>query len=240
MIVLPAMDLLDRKVVKLDATHQRTETVYGTPAEVAERWIAAGADALHVVDLDGAFGTGSNDVPILQLIPRCRACRVQLQVGGGIRDDGRLRLFAEGRYAADRIVVGTRAITDEAWLSRVARQFPHRLMVAVDARGLEIVVAGWQKPAGLEVTEFLARASALPIAGFLYTNVAVEGRGEGVDWTPIERIVAVSPKPVIFSGGVSAIDEVRRFRDLGAFGIVVGSALYSGRFTLEEARRIAS
>ena len=239
MILLPAMDLLDRKVVKLDAAHRAAEKIYGTPSEIADRWIGEGAEWLHLVDLDGAFDQGSNDVPILQVIPRCREKRVHVQVGGGIRDERRLRLFMEGRYAADRIVVGTRAVTDETWLARASGLYPHRLMVAVDAKGLEVMVEGWQKSAGMDVLDFIRRASQHPIAGFLYTNVSVEGKGQGVDWRPVERIAAESPKPVVFSGGVSSIDEVRRFKDLRAYGIIVGSALYAGRFTLEEARRAA-
>ncbi|MBI2901826.1 MAG: 1-(5-phosphoribosyl)-5-[(5-phosphoribosylamino)methylideneamino] imidazole-4-carboxamide isomerase [Planctomycetes bacterium] len=239
MIVYPALDLLDRKVVKLDATHKAPEKVYGTPVEVAERWIAAGATWLHIVDLDGAFGTGSNDVPIIQTIPRCHANGVHVQVGGGIRDERRLRLFTEGKYAADRIVVGTRAVTDPDWLAKMAAAHPHRLVVAVDASGFDVLIEGWQRTAGIDVRDFVRAASVHPVAGFLYTNVRVEGRGAGMEWDPVEAVVEASPRPVTFSGGITSLEDVRKLRELGADGAIIGSALYAGRFTFEEAREAA-
>jgi phosphoribosylformimino-5-aminoimidazole carboxamide ribotide isomerase len=239
MIIYPAMDILERKIVKLDGTHRVAEKVYGTPEEIAERWISAGAKWLHVVDLDGALGTGSNDVPIIQLVPKARAKGVQIQVGGGIRDDRRLTLFAEGKFAADRIVVGTRAVREPDWLERIATKYPYKIIAAIDAKGHDIVVAGWQESAGLKIEEFVRRACMWPVAGFLYTNVKVEGLGKGVDWEPIEHVISVSPRPVIVSGGVSSLDDVRRFKELGAHGVIVGSALYNNRFTFEEAQAIA-
>lgn len=239
MIIYPAMDILERKIVKLDSSHRIAEKTYGTPDEVAERWMKEGAKWLHVVDLDGALGTGSNDVSIIQLVPKARAKGVQVQVGGGIRDERRLKLFAEGKFAADRIVVGTRAVREPEWLEKIATQHPYKIIAAIDARGHDIVVAGWQESAGLKVEEFVRRASMWPVAGFLYTNVHVEGLGKGVDWEPIEHVISVSPRPVIFSGGVTTLDDVKRFKEIGAHGVVVGSALYGGKFTFEEAQAIA-
>lgn len=239
MIIYPAMDLLERKIVKLDASHRIAEKVYGAPDEIAERWMKEGAKWLHVVDLDGALGTGSNDVSIIQLVPKARAKGVQIQVGGGIRDDRRLKLFAEGKFAADRVVVGTRAVREPEWLEKIAMQHPYKIIAAIDARGNDIVVAGWQESAGQKVEDFVRRACMWPVAGFLYTNVRVEGLGQGVDWEPIEHVISVSPRPVIFSGGVSSLEDVKRFKELGAHGVIVGSALYNGKFTFEEAQAIA-
>ncbi len=239
MIVYPAMDLVRGQVVKLDATHREVEKVYGSPEEVADRWMAAGASWLHVVDLDGALGAGSNDVPIIRLIPRCRGRRVKIQVGGGIREERRLRLFMQGNFAADSVVVGTRAVTDPEWLARMAQAHPYRIMVAVDASGYDLVIEGWQTSAGLDVRDFVRAASLSPIAGFLYTNVRVEGRGAGLEWGPVEDVVGASPRPVVFSGGVATLEDLDRLKKLGAHGVVVGSALYSGRFTFEDAKRVS-
>lgn len=240
MIVYPAMDLYEGRVVKLDSgAHRVVEKTYGTPAEVADRWISAGATWLHVVDLDGAFATGSNDVPIIQLVPRCHARGVHVQVGGGIRDERRLKLFTEGKYAADRVVVGTRAITDPDWLAKMAAAHPYKVVVAVDGSGYDVLIEGWQKSAGMDVRDFVRSASAYAIAGFLYTNVRVEGKGGGLEWGPVQELIDASPRPIVFSGGVSSLEDVRRLRSLGAHGVVVGSALYSGRFTFEDALRAA-
>ncbi len=235
MIVFPALDLWDGRVVKLEAArHREVETVYGTPSEVADRWAKAGAEWLHVVDLNGTLGEGERNVGRLREIAG-RGAKVQF--GGGIRDDASL----DGALAAgaDRAIVGTKAVRDWAWLVRAAGRHPGRVLVSIDGKGREVLVAGWQEAAGVDAVEFIGRARELPIAGFLYTNVAVEGRGQGVDWGPVEAVVRASSLPVVFSGGVSSLEDVARFKSLGAFGIIAGSALYRGRIDFAEARALA-
>ena len=141
---------------------------------------------------------------------------------------------------AERAIVGTKAVRDWAWLAEAAGRHPGKVMVSIDGKGREILINGWQASAGVDAVEFIAKANALPLAGYLYTNVAVEGRGEGVDWTPVRDIIEASTKPVVFSGGVSSIQDVARFKDLGAYGIIAGSALYKGRFGYPEAKALAS
>jgi phosphoribosylformimino-5-aminoimidazole carboxamide ribotide isomerase len=148
-----------------------------------------------------------------------------------------LRAVLDG--GADRAIVGTKAIKDWAWLVETAAAFPDRIMVSIDGKGRQIMIDGWQSTAGVDAVEFIARANALPLAGYLYTNVAVEGRGEGVDWTPVRDVVEASTKPVVFSGGVTTIDDVARFKELGAYGIIAGSALYKGRIDFSKAKALA-
>ena len=238
MIIFPAMDLWNGEIVKLEAKHHRTvETVYGKPAEIADRWLGLGATWLHVVDLNAALGEGNN-LPALSLIDsHARKSRAKIQWGGGVRDKNALRTVLDG--GADRAIVGTKAIRDWAWLVEMAAEFPNRIMVSIDGKGREIMVEGWQSKAGVDVVEFLAKANGLPLAGYLYTNVAVEGRGEGVDWTPVRDVIESSTKPVVFSGGVTTIEDVARFKELGAYGIIAGSALYKGRIGFSEAKALA-
>ena len=239
MIVFPAMDLWNGEIVKLEAKQHRTvEIVYGKPAEIADRWLGLGATWLHVVDLNAALGEGNN-LPALTLIhSRAAKARAKIQWGGGVRDEKALRAVLDG--GAERAIVGTKAIRDWKWLVEMAAAFPNKIMVSIDGKGREIMIEGWQSKAGVDVVEFLAKANGLPLAGYLYTNVAVEGRGQGVDWTPVRDVIEASTKPVVFSGGVTTIDDVARFKDLGAYGIIAGSALYKGRIDFAQAKALAT
>jgi len=239
MIIFPAMDLYDGDIVKLEAKqHRQVEIVYGRPAEIADRWLGLGAEWLHVVDLNAALGDGTN-VPALHLIgSRAAKTGAKIQWGGGVRDDAALHAVLDA--GAERAIVGTKAIRDWTWLVEAAARHPGKVMVSIDGKGREIMIQGWQAAAGVDAVEFIAKANALPLAGYLYTNVAVEGRGEGVDWTPVRDIIEASTKPVVFSGGVSSIQDVARFKELGAYGIIAGSALYKGRIDFKEAKALAS
>lgn len=235
MIVFPAIDLWNGDVVKMDVRgHRHVERVYGAPAEIADKWKGLGAPWLHVVDLNASIGEGKANTAALDLLRG----RVKLQWGGGVRDDATLdSLLAAG---VDRAIVGTKAIQDWAWLQRASARQPGKIMVSIDGRGREILIKGWQEAAGVDAVEFLKRANDLPLGGYLYTNVAVEGRGKGVDWSPVEDVVKTARHPVVFSGGVSTIDDVRRFRQFDAYGLVVGSSLYLGRIDYLEAVKVAA
>jgi phosphoribosylformimino-5-aminoimidazole carboxamide ribotide isomerase len=246
MIIFPAMDLLNGNVVKLEARqHRREEKVYGTPGAVADRWLGDGAEWLHVVDLNAALGEGTpNHLALLSILPRVARHRAKLQWGGGIRDAATLRLLLEAeledsRSRIDRVIVGTRAIQDLGWLESASENYPDRIMVAIDAVGRDIVVGGWQQKAGVDLVEFIQKVADLPLAGFLYTNVAVEGKGQGVDWEPVQAVVRASRKPVVFSGGITTMEDVTTFKRLGAHGIIIGSALYSGRIDFRNAKALA-
>lgn len=270
MIILPAIDLLEGRVVKLESRkHKSVEKVYGTPREVAKRWFDAGARVLHLIDLNAAFGQRRNWLPLMEIAAEADAHGGTFMVGGGFRTDENLDFFlsrggdpseiehvvqsyqvftaetgSKLPYPAfwstlDSVIVGTRAITDFGWLEKTAARYPNKLIVAIDAIGRRVVVEGWQKDANVDVVEFARRCKDLPLHGLLYTNVDVEGKGEGVKWAPIEDIIIHSPKPVIFSGGVTSVDEIRMFKSLGALGVVVGSSLYAGKIDFQEALEAA-
>ncbi|HZE96641.1 MAG TPA: 1-(5-phosphoribosyl)-5-[(5-phosphoribosylamino)methylideneamino] imidazole-4-carboxamide isomerase [Planctomycetota bacterium] len=239
MIIFPAMDLYNGDIVKLEAKqHKTVEIVYGRPSEVADRWLGLGATWLHVVDLNAALGEGNN-LPALAVIRSHAAkSKAKVQWGGGVRDEAALKTVLEA--GAERAIVGTKAIRDWAWLVESATRHPGKIMVSIDGKGREIMINGWQKSAGVDAVEFIAKANALPLAGYLYTNVSVEGRGQGVDWTPVRDIVETATKPVVISGGVTTIDDVVRFKELGAYGIIAGSALYKGTIDFTQAKARAT
>jgi len=266
-IIFPAIDLHGGRVVKLDhKTHTVVEKDYGSPTEVAKRWVDAGARELHVIDLDGAFGRRRNWRALMDIAHVAAYQDVKMVVGGGFREDADVDFFlsrggdpeeckfVEATYATfvtetgsklpypafwsalDAIIVGTKAIKDFEWLKRNAERYPNKVIVAIDGIGRQIVVKGWQEKTGLDIVEFSQKCKELPLRGFLYTNVDAEGKGQGVKWAPVEDIIVHSPKPIIFSGGITSVEEVQMFNSLGAMGVVLGSALYTGNVDLKAAQ----
>lgn len=231
--LIPAVDIRGGKAVRMVGGEASTEKVVGEdPVALALDWEKRGARLLHVVDLDAAFGTGSNRDVVKKIV---KAVKIPVQFGGGVRTDE--AIWDAIRMGASRIVCGTRAVTDPEWLEAAAMRRPGRVILAADARGLDLLVKGWTAPAGVGVLELLEKLKESPLAAVLYTNVSVEGRTAGVDWKPVKKVVAASAHPVLLSGGVTTVDDVRKARDAGLAGAVVGSALYFGKLNFEEALR---
>lgn len=235
MLLYPAIDLLGGRVVRMRGGRLGTEwTVSEDPVGLAREWERRGAKALHVVDLDAALSRGQNRFLAGEIV---RSVKVPVQIGGGLREAEDL----EGAFSigAARVVVGTRGIEDPEWLQAQASKRPGKVLLAVDAQGTKIVVKGWTEETLLDVLAFAAQVESFGLAGLLYTNVAVEGQAAGVDWTPIETVLKGTKLPVIVSGGVTRIDEIARLRELGAHGVVLGTALYKGEIDFEAACRAA-
>lgn len=224
MIAIPAIDLRGGQVVQLVGGDYEQERVrLDDPPAVARDWVRAGFTRLHVVDLDGATGRGANDDVVRELL---RESPVPVQVGGGVRDAARIeRLLDEG---ATWVVVGTRAVEDEGWRIEMAHSFPGRLIVAADVRGQRVVTKGWAETSRLDVTDFVESLRDLPLAGVLVTAVHKEGQMDGTDLPLMEDVVDVSAFPVLASGGVSSIDDMRALEHRGLAGAVLGMALYTG------------
>ena len=224
MIAVPAVDLREGRCVQLVGGRPEEERVsLPDPIGVATRWRALGFSALHVVDLDGALDRGDN----LDLVEKIAShAPGDLQVGGGIRDDETAaKMLAAG---ADRIIVGTRAVDDPAWLSELADRYPEQVMVAADVRDGRVLRRGWSEASGLEVVAFLETLASLPLAGILCTDVGREGQVKGIDRGAVEEVLSAAEHRVWISGGVTAIDELRFLREHGAAGAVLGMALYTG------------
>ena len=238
MIVIPAVDLRGGRCVRLREGRPDAETVFGDdPVAMARHWIAQGGARLHVVDLDGAFAGAPRQTALIARIIAAVA-PVPVEVGGGLRDRAAVDavLDAGARWA----VVGTRAALDAAFLAEICRAHPGRVIVAVDARGTQVAVKGWTELSAIDLFDLGRRAAQAGAAALLYTDVSRDGTGAGPNVADTERLArAVTPLPVLASGGVAQLDDLRRLATLpGVEGTVVGRALYTGAFDLREARAL--
>jgi phosphoribosylformimino-5-aminoimidazole carboxamide ribotide isomerase len=231
--VVPAVDMQDGEVVQLVQGERGTERKYGDPVDAATRWVDEGADTLHLVDLDGAFeGARANADAVDSVLD---ATDVSVQVGGGIRTaDDAIDLLDRG---VDRVILGTAAVENPDIVGEIAAEYGDGVMVSLDAKGGEVVVEGWTEGTGMDPVEAAQRYVDLGAAAILFTDVDVEGRQEGVRTEPVRKLADSVDIPVIASGGVATVDDVRALKQAGAAGVVVGTALYEGSFTLEEAKR---
>lgn len=225
MMVLPAVDILDGKVVQLVGGKPGTEQiVLPDPLEVALDWERKGAPMVHVVDLDGAFGRGGNPHLIRRML---ESLRIPIQVGGGVRSSAIVDQYMA--WGAARVIVGTKAITDTNWLREVAAQHPGRIVLALDVAKGQIQVKGWQESARLGLEQMFELIRPLPLAAVLHTDVDVEGRAQGINATEVRRFVERCPHKVIASGGIKGLEDVRALESLGAEAAVAGIALYTKR-----------
>jgi phosphoribosylformimino-5-aminoimidazole carboxamide ribotide isomerase len=233
-IVVPAVDLRGGQVVRLRQGRADEQTVYGAPAEAARRWEGEGARRLHVVDLDAAFGQPAQAGAVAAVID---AVAIPVEVGGGIRtmDDAR-RCIEQG---ADRVILGSVAVRDPDVVRAVASAWPERVAVAIDARGGMVAVDGWTRTAPVAATELARRIGGWGVARVQYTDVARDGSLGGLDVAPIERLARAAGVRVTAGGGVATLDDLRALRALEPLGVdevIVGRALYDGRFRLREAQ----
>ncbi|MFN0179277.1 MAG: HisA/HisF-related TIM barrel protein [Gemmatimonadales bacterium] len=225
MIALPAVDLRDGACVQLVGGDYAAERVrLADPVAVAADWAAAGFAELHVVDLDRATGRGDNDA-LVRAILGLGAARVQ--VGGGFSTDQRIEAALEAGAAA--VVVGTRAIEDDAWLAAAAGRWPDRLVVAADVQHREVVTRGWTRRTGVSIDSLLPVLGELPLAGILITAVHREGQLTGPDVELVASASAASPVRVQASGGIRSVEDLRALDEAGAAKAVIGMALYTGR-----------
>jgi phosphoribosylformimino-5-aminoimidazole carboxamide ribotide isomerase len=229
--VVPAVDVQDGQVVQLVGGERDTGKQYGDPVAAAKRWAEAGAETLHLVDLDGAFEGERANAPAVEAI--LDAVDVEVQLGGGIRTRAdAVDLLDRG---VDRVILGTAAVEEPALVAEIAETHPGSVLVSLDAKEGEVVVSGWTEGTGLDPAEAAARYEELGAGGILFTDVDVEGQLEGVRTDPVARVVDAVEVPVVASGGVATLADVVALRDAGAAAVVVGTALYEGRFTLQEA-----
>lgn len=231
--VIPAVDMQDGEVVQLVQGERGTEKRYGEPSEAARRWVEAGAHTLHLVDLDGAFRGKRKNAPAVEAVLDAVGSEVAIQLGGGIRTTkDALSLLDRG---VDRVILGTAAIETPEIVGEISAEYGESVIVGLDAKGGEVVVSGWTEGTGLDPAEAAVRYEELGAGAILFTNVDVEGRLEGVKTNPVQRVANAVSIPVVASGGVATIDDIRALKEAGAAAVVVGTALYEGRFSLEEA-----
>jgi phosphoribosylformimino-5-aminoimidazole carboxamide ribotide isomerase len=233
MHLLPAIDLRRGRVVRLSQGEAHRETVYGDdPLAIAERFAAEGAAWIHLVDLDRAFGEGDNTALIGRVIAGL-GDRLRVQAGGGFRTLAAVERMLE--LGAARVVIGTAAVrSPELVPAALARAGAERLAVGIDARAGIVAIRGWREQSGERVDDVARRVIGEGIRTLVYTDVARDGMLEGPDVAGAAALRALGAE-VIASGGVATLDDVRRVRDAGLAGAIVGRAIYEGRFTVREA-----
>jgi 1-(5-phosphoribosyl)-5-[(5-phosphoribosylamino)methylideneamino] imidazole-4-carboxamide isomerase/N-(5'phosphoribosyl)anthranilate isomerase len=237
LILLPAVDVADGKAVRLTQGEAGTETNYGDPVDAAMEWAKQGADWIHLVDLDAAFGRGSNASIIRKVIKQVKGVRVE--VSGGIRDDRSLESALES--GAARINLGTAALENPEWAADVIGRYGDVIAVGLDVRGTTLAARGWTQEGG-DLWTVLDRLEAAGCSRYVVTDVTKDGTLKGPNMDLLREITSRTTKPVIASGGVSSLDDILALRDLvplGVEGAIVGKALYAGAFTLAEALDVA-
>lgn len=224
MIVIPAVDLREGACVQLVGGSFADERLRRPdPVLVAREWEDVGFRRLHVVDLDAALGKGSNMAVIEEIL---RETNAEVQVGGGVRTTEVVeQLFRAG---ADRVVVGTRALEEPEWLANLAELYPGAIVVATDVRERRVVTRGWVRTLPIDILDVVAELNPLPLAALLVTAVHKEGQMQGTDLALMEDVVETSQAPVIASGGVASMDDLRSLEHRGLAGVVIGMALYTG------------
>jgi 1-(5-phosphoribosyl)-5-[(5-phosphoribosylamino)methylideneamino] imidazole-4-carboxamide isomerase/N-(5''phosphoribosyl)anthranilate isomerase len=236
--LLPAVDVADGKAVRLTQGEAGSETSYGDPIEAAANWADQGAEWIHLVDLDAAFGRGNNFGLIKKVIKNTPR-KVNIELSGGIRDDASLE--AALATGAKRLNLGTAALENPEWAAHVIAEYGEAIAVGLDVRGTTLAARGWTQEGGDLWTVF-DRLEAAGCARYVVTDVTKDGTLRGPNLELLSQVCARTVKPVIASGGIASLDDIADLRDLvphGLEGAIVGKALYSGAFTLAEALDVA-
>ena len=233
--LLPAVDVKDGRAVRLVQGELDRESIYGSPLEVALDFQKSGAQWLHLVDLDAAFGRGENSALLAEVVGRLD---IDVELSGGIRDDESLmRALATG---CRRVNLGTAALENPEWTSRVIAEHGDRIAVGLDVRGHVLAARGWTKEGG-DLFETLARLESDGCARYVVTDVTKDGTLQGPNLELLKEVCAATKKPVVASGGISSLEDIKELSALshiGVEGAIVGKALYAGAFTLEQALEV--
>lgn len=230
--LLPAVDVADGQAVRLVQGAAGSETSYGDPLSAALAWQSAGAEWIHLVDLDAAFGRGSNRALLADVVG---TLDVQVELSGGIRDDDSLR--AALATGCRRVNIGTAALENPEWCARAIAEFGDRIAIGLDVRGTTLAARGWTQDGG-DIWEVLERLERDGCPRYVVTDVTKDGTLQGPNLQLLRDVCARTDRPVIASGGVSSLDDLRAISSLvgiGVEGAIVGKALYAQAFTLEEA-----
>lgn len=236
LVLLPAVDVRDGRAVRLVKGELSAETQYGEPLEAAKAFERSGAEWIHLVDLDAAFGTGTNHELLRDLIAKLD---LKVELSGGIRDEESLNRALETGCA--RINLGTAALENPEWTAKVIARYGDRVAVGLDVRGRTLAARGWTKDGG-DIFETLTRLDNEGCARYVVTDVNKDGTLQGPNFELLESVCAMTSAPVIASGGISSLEDLKGLRtrtSLGIEGAIVGKALYSGAFTFEEALAVS-
>lgn len=236
--LLPAVDVSNGMAVRLTQGELGSEESFGHPLAAAEDWIAAGAEWIHLVDLDAAFGKGNNKAVIAEVVRS--AGNTKIELSGGIRDDASLQSALE--LGAKRVNLGTAALENPDWTARVIDSYGDQIAVGLDVRGNTLAARGWTKEGG-DLFEVLARLEQAGCSRYVVTDVTKDGTLRGPNLDLLKSVMAKTDKPVVASGGISSLADIENLKalvPLGLEGAILGKSLYAKKFTLHEALRIAN
>jgi len=234
MKIIPAIDLMDGQVVRLVRGDPKNKTVYSSnPLEIAKKWQSAGADMLHVVDLDATLGRGSN----LEIIKKMLSeLNVPVEVAGGMRNESTILEIGK---TADRIVLGTLAFKNKETVLKISDSLgKKKIVISVDQIDGKIAVDGWQQSTKITLLDGMNEFLQLGFSEFLLTSISKDGTMEGPDIESIQKACSLENANVIASGGVSGIDDVKQLKALNPYGVILGKALYENKISIEEAKKI--
>ena len=237
MLILPAIDVRDGKCVRLRQGDFNQETVFGNdPAAMAQRWVAAGAKALHLVDLDGArAGRPMNEVAVQSIV---KAVSVPCQLGGGIRTDEDIERVLG--WGVQRVIIGTRALLDPGWIREMAFTYPKQIILGLDARDGKVASHGWMQTSEATVVELARQFTNWPLAAIVYTDIGRDGMLSGPNIAALVELANAVPIPVIASGGVSTPADVQQLAEKKLAGCIIGRALYEGTIDLAQLLKVLS
>jgi len=236
MYILPAIDLLKGKCVRLiQGEYDRQITYEDNPAKQAEEFIIAGAEWVHIVDLEGAkVGKPVNTEAISQI---AILGKLKIEVGGGLRDETSIKQLLD--MGVERVIIGTKAVSDFDWFREIAEKFKGRIVLGLDARGTKVATEGWTKSHCEGLLEFAIKAAKLPLAAIIYTDISKDGMMAGPNFRRTKSLVEAVDMPVIASGGVTKTDDIKKLAKIGVAGAIIGRSLYEGKLKLSDAIRAA-
>jgi len=235
MKIIPAIDLMEGKVVRLIKGQQEKKTIYSDePIKIAKQWEKSGADLIHLVDLDATLGIGSNWELVKKIV---KELSIPVQVAGGLRDEA---IITEALNIASKVVLGTLAFKNKQILKKLLSDFgSDRIVVSVDHVDGKIVVDGWQENTGKNLIEGINEFLEIGFSEFLLTNVNRDGTLQGPDLEFLKKACAISGTKIIASGGISNINDVLQVKNCNAYGVILGKVLYENKISIEEAKKIA-
>jgi len=236
MYVIPAIDLIEGKCVRLvQGEYHRQITYEDDPCRQAQEFSSAGAQWLHIIDLDGAKVGRPVNTDSVQAIAALNLLTIEL--GGGIRDEDSIKQMLDA--GAERLIIGTKAVSDFQWFSRMADKFTGKIVLGLDARGSKVATHGWIQDSPQKLLEFATQAAKLPLAAIIYTDITRDGMMAGPNLERTKALVETVELPVIASGGVREIADINKLAELGVEAVIIGRALYEGTLKLSDAIKAA-
>ena len=237
MLILPAIDIRNGKCVRLQQGDYSQETVYGeSPVEMAKHWEEQGAEFLHIVDLDGAKDGRPTNFSIVHSI--AENLKIPVEIGGGIRNEETIQQYLDA--GVNRLVIGTLALKEADWFREMCRKFPDRLVLGIDGRNGLVATEGWLETSQTLATDLAKKYTDLPLAALVYTDIAKDGMLAGPNITEMEAMRRTVPFPLVVSGGIASLDDIRRLAQSGFYACIVGKALYENNFPLPVALAVAN